>query len=186
MALVAGARDPHLRIILTLIGPFSALVLGVTLYALTRDYDRDLAMLGLVCRTAEGIIGATLLPVSLAFGSTAAAGALASPVAATPDLTSLLASVRAWNTVVSALFFAVGSTSFAWVMLRGRVIPAGLAWLGVVASALMVVALPLQLAGIVQGRVLEISSLPIVFFELPLAVWLIAKGVPAVPVENSR
>ena len=186
MALVAGARDPHLRIILTLIGPFSALVLGVTLYALTRDYDRDLAMLGLVCRTAEGIIGATLLPVSLAFGSTAAAGALASPVATTPDLTSLLASVRAWNTVVSALFFAVGSTSFAWVMLRGRVIPAGLAWLGVVASALMVVALPLQLAGIVQGRVLEISSLPIVFFELPLAVWLIAKGVPAVPVENSR
>jgi Domain of unknown function (DUF4386) len=179
MAQVAGARDPRLRIILTLIGQFSALVLAVTLYALTREYDGDLAMLGLVCRTAEGIIGATLLPVSLAFGSTTAAGAPASPVAVTSDLTSLLASVRAWNTVVSALFFAVGSASFAWVMLRGRVIPTDLAWLGVVASALMVVALPLQLAGVVQGRVLEITSLPIVFFELPLGVWLIAKGVPA-------
>jgi len=179
MAPVAGARDPHLRIILTLIGQFSALVLGVTLYALTRDYDRDLAILGLVCRTAEGIIGATLLPVSLALGSTAAVGAPASSVAATSDLTSLLASVRAWNTLVSALFFAVGSTAFAWVMLRGRVIPTGLAWLGVLASALMVVALPLQLAGVVQGRLLAITSLPIVLFELPLGVWLIAKGVPA-------
>jgi len=117
--------------------------------------------------------------VSLALGSTAGAGAPASAVPATSDLTSLLASVRAWNTVVSALFFAVGSTSFAWVMLRGRIIPAGLAWLGVVTSALMVVALPLQLAGVVRGRVLEITSLPIVFFELPLGVWLIAKGVPA-------
>jgi hypothetical protein len=179
MAQVAIVRDPHLRIILTLIGQFSALVLAVTLYGLTRDYDSDLAMLGLVCRTAEDIIGATLLPVSLAFGSTAAVGAPASPGATTSDLTSLLASVRAWNTVVSALFFAVGSTAFAWVMLRGRVIPTGLAWLGVLASALMVVALPLQLAGVVQGRVLEMSSLPIVFFELPLGVWLIVKGVPA-------
>ena len=125
------------------------------------------------------IIGATLLPVSLALGSTAGAGAPASAVPATSDPASLLASVRAWNTVVSALFFAVGSTSFAWVMLRGRIIPAGLAWLGVVTSALMVVALPLQLAGIVRGRVLEITSLPIVFFELPLGVWLIARGVPA-------
>ena len=176
MAQVAGARDPQLRIILALIGQFSALVLAVTLYALTRDYDRDLARLGLVCRTAEGIIGATLLPVSLALGSPAAVAAPASSVAATSDLTSLLASVRAWNTVVSALFFAVGSTAFAWVMLRGRVIPTGLAWLGVVSSALMVGALPLQLAGVVQGRVVAIISLPIVFFELPLGVWLIANG----------
>ena len=177
MAQIAGARAPHLSVILALVGQFSALVLGVTLYALTRDYDRDLAMLGLVCRTAEGIIGATLLPVSLALGSTAAVSAPSSPAATTSDLPSLLASIRAWNTVVSALFFAVGSTAFAWVMLRGRVIPTGLAWLGVLASALMVVALPLQLAGVVQGRVVAITSLPIVFFELPLGVWLIVKGV---------
>jgi hypothetical protein len=37
MAQLAGAPDPGLRIILTLVGQFSALVLGVTLYALTRD-----------------------------------------------------------------------------------------------------------------------------------------------------
>ena len=34
-----------------------ALVLGVTLYAITRDQDRDLALLGLTCRVAEGIAG---------------------------------------------------------------------------------------------------------------------------------
>jgi len=176
MAQVAVVRDPNLVTILTLIGQFSALVLAVTLYALTRDYDSDLAMLGLVCRTAEGIIGATLLPASLALGSTAAVGAPLSTVTATSDPESLLATVRSWNTAVSALFFAVGSTAFAWVMLRGRIIPTGLAWLGVLASVLMVVVLPLQLAGIVSGRVGAFSSLPMIFFELPLGVWLIAKG----------
>jgi hypothetical protein len=37
---------------------FAALVLGVTLYAITRDEDPDLAMLALVCRVCEGVVGA--------------------------------------------------------------------------------------------------------------------------------
>jgi Domain of unknown function (DUF4386) len=185
MALVAGAHDPRLRIILALTGQFSALVLGVSLYALTRDYDRDLAMLGLVCRTAEGIIGATLLPVSIAFGATPTAGAPVSPDAAIAGLTPWLATIRASNTAVSALFFAVGSTAFAWVMLRGRLIPRGLAWFGVFASVLMVVALPLQLAGVVESRVGVVASVPMIFFELPLGVWLIVKGV-SVPSRDAE
>jgi hypothetical protein len=43
--------------VLDVFASFSALVLGVTLYALTRDQDRDLAMLGLVCRVIEGMPG---------------------------------------------------------------------------------------------------------------------------------
>ena len=53
------ATDVRLTILLTLIMNLSALVLGVTLYALTRDQDRDLAMLGLTCRVAEGSPGWT-------------------------------------------------------------------------------------------------------------------------------
>jgi hypothetical protein len=43
--------------VLPLITSFCALVLGVTLYALTRDEDRDLAVLALVCRVVESIPG---------------------------------------------------------------------------------------------------------------------------------
>ena len=38
----------------------------------------------------------------------------------------------------SPVFFAVGSLLFSWLLLRGRMIPVGLAWLGVIASALLV------------------------------------------------
>ena len=56
MALHAG--DVRLAVVLSLIGCFCALVLAVTLYAITREQDRDLAMLGLTCRVAE--VGSTL------------------------------------------------------------------------------------------------------------------------------
>jgi len=167
----AGVGQAPVGILLSLVAQFSAIVLAITLYSLTRDQDADIATLGLVCRVSEGVIGAMLLPVTLAVASLS----VTNPPSG--NLAMALASLRMWNTVLSALFFAVGSTAFCWLLLRGRMIPTGLAWLGVLASALMVVSLPLQLAGIVHGPVLEVTSLPIVFFELPLGVWLIVKGV---------
>ena len=83
----------------------------------------------------------------------------------------------------NAIFFAVGSTIFAWLMLRGRLIPAALAWLGIVASALLVVILPAQLAGLLGGSMAWSSSLtwyvwlPMLLFEVSLALWFLIKGV---------
>jgi len=51
------ATDVRLTIVLGLLGNFCALVLAVTLYAITREQDPDLAMLALTCRVAEGIAG---------------------------------------------------------------------------------------------------------------------------------
>src|SRR5262252_549816 len=51
------AMDVRLTILFTLLSGFSALVLAVTLYGITRDEDHELAMMGLVCRVAEGVIG---------------------------------------------------------------------------------------------------------------------------------
>jgi Domain of unknown function (DUF4386) len=64
---VASNADPHQRIgqyatnvrltiLITLFECLSALVLAVTLYGITRDEDHELAMLGLVCRVAEGVL----------------------------------------------------------------------------------------------------------------------------------
>jgi hypothetical protein len=83
----------------------------------------------------------------------------------------------------AAIFFAVGSTLFSWLLLRGRLIPVALAWLGVFASALLVVVLPLQLAGLFGGPMTWSASvtwlvwLPMLVFEVVLALWLIIKGV---------
>ena len=133
--------------VLSLVTSFSALVLGVTLYAITREQDPDLAMVGLTCRVIEAAPGH------------------------------------------GEIYFAVGSTVFCWLLLRGRMIPAALAWLGVMASALLVVLLPVQIAGFFGGPRTWSSPvtwavwLPLLVFELTLAMWLITKGV-AVPVRR--
>ena len=83
-----------------------------------------------------------------------------------------------------AIYFAVGSTLFSWLLLRGRMIPVALAWLGVVASAFLVVILFLQRAGLLGGGnwysgVTWLIWLPMLVFEVTLALWLLVKGVAA-------
>ena len=132
----------HATDVLTLATSFSALVLGVTLYAITRDQDPDLAMLALTCRVIEAIPGN-----------------------------------------MGAIFFAVGSALFCWLLLRGRMIPVALAWLGVLGSVFLVAILLLQPAGLFGSGVSWFSSLtwliwfPMLVFEVTLAAWLIVKGV---------
>lgn len=119
----------------------SAIVLGVTLYMLTRQHGPALALLALACRTLEAVHDQ------------------------------------------SEIFFAVGSLLFCLLFLRGRVIPTGLAWLGVIASVLLVVILPLQLAGLFGGAMSWSASvtwlvwLPMLVFELALSLWLLIRGV---------
>jgi Na+-driven multidrug efflux pump len=54
------ALQIRLTVVLGLLSMMSALMLGVTLYSLTRDQDPELALLALTCRVAEGVLGAAL------------------------------------------------------------------------------------------------------------------------------
>ncbi|HKA58106.1 MAG TPA: DUF4386 domain-containing protein [Gemmatimonadales bacterium] len=134
-----GARG-----VLGIVTSLCALVLGVTLYALTRDEDSDLALLALGCRFIEAVPGGENR---------------------------------------SAIFFAVGSTIFAWLFLRGRMIPVWLARFGVIASVLLVILLLVQRAGVFASAVSWSSPLtwvlwfPMLIFEVTLAFWLLIKGV---------
>jgi hypothetical protein len=162
--------------LLGLVEVFCALVLAVTLYAITRDQDRDLATLGMICRVAEGIIGALAVPGTMALLWLATASGNDAP-----DRTAMHALagyLMRGNMPFTATFFAVGSTLFAWLLLRGRMIPVLLGWIGVFASALLVICLPLQLVGFLHGPLIQWMWLPMFFFEVPLALWFLIKGVP--------
>ena len=177
--IAAHASDVGLLVILGLVQCFSALVLGVTLYALTRDQDGDLAILGLVCRVGEGIIAALSIPATLTlFWLATARGADAPDIAATHALAAYL--LRD-DTALTATFFAVGSTAFTYLLLRGRTIPAALAMLGFAASLLLVIGLPLQLAGWLGGPLASFMWLPMLAFEVPLGLWLLTRGVAPDP-----
>lgn len=125
---------------------FSALVLGWTLYAITREVDADLALLAMMCRVIEAVPGR------------------------------------------GEIYFAVGSTIFCWLLLRGQMINVALAWFGTATSAMLIV---LLLGQAVLGITTNWSSpvtwfvwLPVLIFEVTLAVLLLTKGV-ARPISRS-
>jgi len=126
----------------------SALTLAVTLFLITRREGPVIAVVGMLCRVLEGVGGTVAGWLNIG-----------------------------WSVATSATFFAVGSTCFAVLLLRGRNIPTSLAWIGVVASVLLVVCLPLQLGGLLKGPVTLIVWLPMLVFEVTLALWFLAKGV---------
>jgi len=171
------AAQVRINILLSFVIWITAITLAVALYGLTRDEDHELAMLALCFRVGEGMLAAvgTLATLGLLWLGTAG------NAAGTESLGGFLLKARGWNVTLAATLFAVGSTIFSWLLLRGRMIPLPLAWLGVVSSLLLAVALPLRLVGVVSDTVAQILWLPMAAFEIPLAFWLLIKGVAPRP-----
>ena len=144
---------------------------------LLRDVDADLARMGLACRVAEGIVAGVSGQASMGLvwlGRAVETGASSSE--ATNAIAAWLLGTE-WSYLVAATFFAAGSTAFSWLFLRGRLIPVALAWLGVIASALLVLGLLLQLGGWVPSAALWAVWIPMAVFEVVLALLLIIKGI---------
>jgi hypothetical protein len=177
-SLAGHATTVRLTAVLTLLTFFIAVTLAVALYALTRDQDHDVAMLALCCRVGEGVLAAAgaVRTLSLLSVATASVAASAPDPAAVRALGALLLEQGGIGVPVTATLFALGSTLYCWLFLKARSIPIWLAWLGLVASLLLVFELPLQLAGLVSGAVTSLVWIPMAVFEVVFAVWLIWRG----------
>jgi hypothetical protein len=175
------ASEVKVAVLLSLLICFIALVLAAALYVITRDADPNLAFLVLICRVAEGILNAFFIVATLGLlwlGTTMAAADETGGVNAATALGSFLLKLQDWNTIISATFFSVGSMVFSYLLLRYRMISGSLALLGLIASILLVVYLPLQLVGFFGDSSLGlIVWLPMLVFEVALAAWLLVKGV---------
>jgi hypothetical protein len=177
-SIAAHASELRLAILLFMVGNLCALILAVTLHAVTRDEDPVVAMMILVSRTAEGVVGGVSLSAAVGrlwLGTVS--GAAAPDAAAKAALGAFLLQTPRGFSEIGGSFFAVGSLCFSCLLLRGRMVPVPLAWIGVIASILVVILLPLQLAGFVSGLVTELMWLPMLAFEVPLGFWLLFKGV---------
>lgn len=184
--LIAIAQHPEAIGIVVLLGfvqSFAALILAATLYAITRVEDPDLAILGMICRVSEGVIGGYSITNTLALLALATTGQ--TNAFETGAAHVLGAYLLRGDMAVTATFFAVGSALFSFLFLRGRMIPVPLAWLGVVASVLLVICLPLQAAGFLRGLITSVIWLPMLVYEVPLGLWLIVKGVATPQVSQS-
>jgi uncharacterized protein DUF4386 len=173
----------QLQIILTLLSAACAIVIAVTVYGLTRDIDRELAIFAFVFRLAEGIIiiMATLVLIasmSVAANATGSSGDNAHFLAMGTVLQKIESVI---GMGLAALCFSVGSTFYCYLFLKGRSIPTALAWLGFLGSLMLVILVPLQLAGYLkEGPITTYMWMPMLVFELIFSFWLIFKGVKRV------
>ncbi len=147
------------------------IVLGVALYGLTRATDPELALMALLFRVGEGFvvaINAVLKRALLVIASRPPGDAL---------FPSAILGAQGLMPLFGATLFAIGSTLFAWLFVRARSIPLWLAWLGIASSLLLVVCLPLQIAGLLKGTITNVIWIPAAIYEVTIAVWLLAKPV---------
>jgi len=172
------AADVRVGLVLGLFSPFVAMVLSTALYAITREQDRFVAMLAMTSLFGAAVIEAIHIPTTLGLLSLAtSAGVNGVDTLSTNALGAFLLTARAWNPIIGATFFAVGSTLFSWLLLKGRMIPVALAALGVLASVVWVVGLPLQLIGVLSESVVWYMYIPMAAFQISVGLWLLFKGI---------
>lgn len=171
--------EVRLTVVFALLTVLYALILAVTLYALTRQVDPELTLIALTCRVVEGVTNGVPMATRLGLLSiaTASVTATASDAASLHTQAALLLKVSGWSTTVGATIFSVGSTLFAYLFLKGRNIPAPIAWFGIIASLLVIPIFPLSSMFPVSGTVVLLTQIPLMIYELTIAFWLLIKGV---------
>ena len=168
-------RIAQVTVLLDLLQMVCALVLAVTLYRLVKAVDPTLALLAMLFRVGEGLLGSLpqlsklelmRLATSSADGSVNASGSLSlgNEMLHRPD------------EGFSEFCFVMGGFLFAYLFLRGRLVPRWLAWTGVITIGVQLVFVPLHVAAMVSGSVVNWLWLPILLYEVPLGIRLIVKG----------
>lgn len=88
--------------LLAFVTAFAAFSLGVSLYALTRDEDGDLAMLAMICRVAEGVVGVSLPSTLVLLWLATTTGAAAPDPAAAQAIAAFLLKLEGSTSLIAA------------------------------------------------------------------------------------
>ncbi len=82
------------------------------------------------------------------------------------------------STNVGAIFFAMGSTVYCYLLLKGRSIPVAISAVGLVGSLILLVGVPLQtaLSPPTFAGASAVIWVPMIIFEIVAGAWLLVKG----------
>jgi len=177
--IISSERLYRLSIVGDLVMFAGGLVLIWALYVLLRPVNRDLALLAVFFRIVE-----TAVSVAATLASLIAVRLLSSAeylkVFEADELHVLSRLARnafGFGQDVGFIFFALGSTVFAYLLLRSRYVPLILAGWGVFASLLFTVynLVIIVFPGAVE-TLMYVSFAPIGIYEITLGFWLLLKG----------
>ena len=173
-----------------LVGILSTILLAAGLYVTVKPVDANLAMTALLFRLAESAIAGMAIVLAFAtlqiyLDANRTNAFDANQLAVMADLSSLLSlAPTGVATVVSVIFFSVGSAIFFYLFLRSAYIPRILAAGGIFASLFCLITFVASLV-VVQysGQLLGIGGLPIGIAEIATGLWLLIRGIKTQPLE---
>lgn len=157
---------------------------AAALYVVLSPVNRGLALLGAFWRLVDCAVlaVATVMPfVALRIiGEPAYLGAF--DPAQAQGLARLLLAARSDAMSIGWVFLGLGSAVFAWLWLKSRYIPRPLAGWGIFASLLLALGpLAFMAAPALRAVVGQAYMVPMFFYEVPLGLWLLIRGLPGRP-----
>jgi len=169
-----------------LIFSISGVVLALALYILLKPVNKNLALLALLLKLIEAIIGAVM--VLVAFFALQMLNGITYLTVFKPeqlqDIVGLFLSVRSTGSTISMVFLGMNLIVFLYLLFKSKYVPGILAGFGILSYSLILV---YSLANIlvpqnatVLTMVNTISMIffaPSILFELMIGIWLLIKGI---------
>jgi hypothetical protein len=174
----------RVALVCSLGGSLSTILLATGLYVAVKPVDGNLAMMALLFRTGESVIGAVGIVISFAVlqMSLAVRDADAFDTNQLGALASLFSAGA--STEIAAIFFSLGSTVFFYVFLRSTYIPKALSAWGLFASLCYAALWFARLILPESSGLVVYGSLPILIAELSTGFWLLIKGIDTKPASS--
>lgn len=165
----------------------SDVIIAWAFYELLKTVDRSLALVGALLRVADGAILAVttfsaLLTLRLLSGSDYLQSFDANQL---QSLARLSISARGSGFYVAFVFLGLGSAVFAYLLFKSHYVPRVLAGWGVFASLVLVLgSLGVILSSTFAANASMVFMLPMFFYEVPLGLWFLIRGVDVPRVET--
>lgn len=183
--IIGAERLFRLSIAGDLIAYAGVLVLVWALYVLVRPVNKNLALLAVLFRVAEtAVLCVATVGSLIVLRLLSGADYLKTlEVSQLHSLTMLAISAQGFGMYVGFILLGLGSTVFAYLLLRSRYIPRALAGWGIFSSLVLAI---VTLAMMVFPGLAALGltyMMPIGIYEVGLGLWLLVKGVqaPAAP-----
>jgi len=158
----------------------SVVVLSIALYVVLKTVNKNLALLALLWRFAEAIMGClsvlgSLIVSQLLNGENYSAVFKAEQLQA---LVGLFLDVQSAAIVILIVFFSLGTIVFCYLFFKSKYIPRVLAVFGIFSFLLTLIrAFAVILFPNLPAMILIVCHLPGILFEVIIGLWLLIKGV---------
>ena len=164
----------------------SDVVIGWALYELLKSVDRPLALLGVFFRIADAtVLVVTTFDALMSLRLLSGADYLgAFQTSQLQVLARLFVGARGFGFEVGFVFLGLGSAIFSYLLFKSHFVPKLLAGWGLFASLLLATS---SLAGVLSpwflANLAMAAMIPMFFFEVPLGLWFLLRGVSVPPKE---